>query len=339
MTTGTLIFIGLIQAVLIALAAPLFSCFSRVLRAKMHSRHGPPLLQNYYDLIKLTKRQEVLPAEGRLVFLITPYLVVVAMLLAAMVIPILVSQSPFGWVGDVILVIYLFALVRFFTSLSGMASGSPFAGIGSRRELIMSALVEPLMLLVLFVMALLAGSTSLGVISTSIVSGALPYAATVWLGMIAFAFVVFIEMGKIPFDVGEAEHGGIDNAVEPYLQLGKAPARPAAADGQRNFSQERLEPGEESRLDAKARGKMKSIARAAQCNESRFATDELHGIAERAGQHGIQVEACGDGPRDFKQVLPLLRLIISPRLHLVSPGMIIARSEAELNRVLALMNL
>ena len=222
MTTGTLIFIGLIQAVLIALAAPLFSGFSRVLRAKMHSRHGPPLLQNYYDLIKLTKRQEVLPAEGRLVFLITPYLVVVAMLLAAMVIPILVSQSPFGWVGDVILVIYLFALVRFFTSLSGMASGSPFAGIGSRRELIMSALVEPLMLLVLFVMALLAGSTSLGVISTSIVSGALPYAATVWLGMIAFAFVVFIEMGKIPFDVGEAEQEIQEGALTEYSGRGLA---------------------------------------------------------------------------------------------------------------------
>jgi hydrogenase-4 component C len=222
MTTGTLIFIGLIQAVLIALAAPLFSGFSRVLRAKMHSRHGPPLLQNYYDLIKLTKRQEVLPAEGRLVFLITPYLVVVAMLLAAMVIPILVSQSPFGWVGDVILVIYLFALVRFFISLSGMASGSPFAGIGSRRELIMSALVEPLMLLVLFVMALLAGSTSLGVISTSIVSGALPYAATVWLGMIAFAFVVFIEMGKIPFDVGEAEQEIQEGALTEYSGRGLA---------------------------------------------------------------------------------------------------------------------
>ena len=53
MTTGSLIFIGLLQAVLVAVLAPLFSGFARVLRAKMHSRHGPPLLQNYDDLFKL----------------------------------------------------------------------------------------------------------------------------------------------------------------------------------------------------------------------------------------------------------------------------------------------
>src|SRR5512142_1549572 len=141
MTTVSLVLVGLLQALLLALAAPLLSGFSRVLRAKIHSRHGPPLLQNYYDLFKLMKRQEILPAEGRLVFRITPYVVPVAVLLAAMVIPILVSQSPFGWAGDMILVVYLLALVRFFTSLSGTASGSTFAGIGSRRELILSVLV------------------------------------------------------------------------------------------------------------------------------------------------------------------------------------------------------
>ncbi len=128
-----LILIGLLQALLIALAAPLFSGFSRVLRAKMHSRHGPPLLQNYYDLFKLMKRQQILPAEGGLVFHITPYAIVAAVLLVAMVIPILASQSPFGWAGDMILVVYLLALVRFFVSLSGLSSGSTFGGIGSRR--------------------------------------------------------------------------------------------------------------------------------------------------------------------------------------------------------------
>src|SRR5512140_577279 len=222
MITGGLIFIGLLQAVLIALVAPLFSGFSRVLRAKMHSRHGPPLLQNYYDLFKLMKRQEILPTEGQLVFRITPYLIVVSTLLAAMVIPILVSQSPFGWVGDMLLVIYLLALVRFFTSLSGMSSGSTYAGIGSRRELLLSALVEPLMLLVMFVMALLVDSTNLGVISTAIVRGTLPYYATVWLGMIAFAFVVFIETGKIPFDVGEAEQEIQEGALTEYSGRGLA---------------------------------------------------------------------------------------------------------------------
>ncbi len=222
MITSGLILTGLLQALLIALLAPLFSGFARVLRAKMHSRHGPPLLQNYYDLFKLMKREEILPAEGRLVFRITPYITVAAVLLVAMIVPILVTQSPFGWVGDMILVIYLLVLIRFFTSLSGLASGSTFGGLGARRELLLSALVEPLMLLVLFVMALLAGSTNLGAISTGIANGTLPYYATVWLGMIAFAFVVFIEAGKLPFDVGEAEQEIQEGALTEYSGRGLA---------------------------------------------------------------------------------------------------------------------
>jgi hydrogenase-4 component C len=188
----------------------------------MHSRHGPPILQNYYDLFKLLKRQEILPAQGRAIFRITPYMTIVATLLAAMIIPIVVTQSPFGWVGDMILVIYLLMLIRFFVSLSGLTSGSTFGGFGARRELLLSALTEPLMMLVLFVMALLAGSTNLGVISTGINSGVIPYYASVWLGMISFAFVVFVEAGKLPFDVAEAEQELQEGAMTEYSGRGLA---------------------------------------------------------------------------------------------------------------------
>jgi hydrogenase-4 component C len=139
-----------------------------------------------------------------------------------MIIPILVTQSPFGWVGDMILVVYLLLLIRFFTSLAGLASGSTFGGMGARRELFMSALTEPLMLLVLFVMALLTGSTNLGAISTGIATGAVPYFATVWLGMISFAFVVFVEAGKLPFDVAEAEQELQEGAMTEYSGRGLA---------------------------------------------------------------------------------------------------------------------
>jgi hydrogenase-4 component C len=222
MTTGSLIFIGVVQALLIALVAPLFSGFARVLRAKMHTRHGPPVLQNYYDLAKLMKRQQILPEQGNLVFRLTPYVTIVSILLVSMIVPILVTQSPFGWVGDMILVVYLLTMVRFFISLSGLGSGSTFGGIGARRELLLSALIEPLILLVLFVMALLAGSTNLGVISSSIVTGKLPYYATVWLGMISFAFVAFIEAGKLPFDLAEAEQEVQEGALTEYAGRGLA---------------------------------------------------------------------------------------------------------------------
>jgi hydrogenase-4 component C len=200
-----MILVGLLQALLLLLVAPLFSGFSRVMRAKMHSRRGPGLLQNYRDLAKLMKRQEVVSEQAGWVFRATPYITMAAMLLVAMIIPIFTVQSPYGWVGDLILVVYLYALSRFFFSLCGLETGSTFGGIGGRRELLVAALVEPVMLMVLFVMALLAGSTNLGVISTKVVSGEIPFYTSVWLGMLAFALASFVEMGKLPFDLAEAE--------------------------------------------------------------------------------------------------------------------------------------
>jgi hydrogenase-4 component C len=205
MITAGMIFLGLFQALVMLLAAPLLSGLSRVLRAKMHNRRGPSLFQNYRDLAKLMKRQQVIPEQAGWVFRATPYLIMVAMLLIAAMLPIFTDRSPFNWAGDLILVVYLYALARFFFSLSGLDSGSPFGGIGGRRELLISVLVEPGLLLVLFVMALLAGSTSLGVISTGVATGRIPYYTSVWLGMLAFAFASFVEMGKLPFDLAEAE--------------------------------------------------------------------------------------------------------------------------------------
>jgi hydrogenase-4 component C len=205
MTTASMIVIGLLQALLILLLAPLLSGFSRVLRAKMHSRQGPSIYQNYRDLVKLMKRQEVVSEQASWVFRITPFATMVCMLLVALIIPVLSALSPFYWVGDLILVVYLIALARFFFSLSGLESGSTFGGLGTKREQLLSVLIEPVMLLVLFVMALLAGSTNLGTISSKIATGQIPFYTSVWLGMIAFAFASFVEMGKSPFDLAEAE--------------------------------------------------------------------------------------------------------------------------------------
>jgi hydrogenase-4 component C len=191
--------------VLLLLAAPLISGMSRVLRAKFHSRRGPGLLQDYYDLRKLLGRQEIVPAQAGLIFHVAPYVFLVAMLLVAMAIPAIMIQSPIGAMGDLIAVIYLFALARFFLTLSGIDSGNIFAGIGASRETTLAVLNEPVMMLSLFVVALLAGSTNLGTISAAVFTPQMPsYAATV-MAMLAFSFAIFIEMGKLPFDLAEAE--------------------------------------------------------------------------------------------------------------------------------------
>jgi hydrogenase-4 component C len=216
MTTVGLIGIGIIQALLLLLAAPLFSGFVRVLRAKVQNRKGPPLLQNYRDIVKLMKRQEVVSEQAGWVFHTAPYVTMACMLLVALLVPVLTTKSPMGVAGDLILIVYLFALPRFFFSVAGLDTGSTFGGIGARRELLVSALIEPVLLLVVFIMALLAGSMNLGTISTGVATGTIPYSMAFWLGLAAFAFATFVEMGKLPFDVGEAEQEVQEGPLSEY---------------------------------------------------------------------------------------------------------------------------
>lgn len=215
--------LAVLQALFILLAAPLFSGLSRVIRAKMHSRKGPPLMQNYYDLVKLMKRQEVIPAQATWLFRATPYLIMAGALLIAMVIPLWSLNSPLGTTGDVLLLIYLFAAIRFFVALAGLDSGSSFSGIGISREMSLGILVEPTIMLVLFVMGLMAGSTQIGAISTAIGTGQVSWALpAVWLGMIAYAIISYIELGKLPFDMAEAEQEVQEGALTEYSGRGLA---------------------------------------------------------------------------------------------------------------------
>lgn len=216
MSMSGLIGIGVLQALILLLAAPLFSGFSRVLRAKVHTRKGPPLMQNYRDIAKLMKRQEVVSEQAGWVFRAAPYISMAALLLVALIVPMLAAASPFGVVGDLILVVYLFALPRVLFSLAGLDSGSTFGGIGARRELLVAALIEPVLILVVFVLALLAGSTNLGTISHKVATGTMPLSMAFWLSMAAFAFATFVEMGKLPFDLGEAEQELQEGPLSEY---------------------------------------------------------------------------------------------------------------------------
>jgi hydrogenase-4 component C len=197
--------LAVFQAFLLLTAAPLLSGFSRVLRAKMHTRHGPPLLQDYYDLLKLMKRQDVRPPASGFVFQFMPMVLLATMLLIAMGTPVLTRYAPINAIGDLITILYLYGLARFFFALSGIDSGSSFAGVGASRELTLATLVEPIMLLSLFVAALLAGSTNLGAIGNAVATGQMHSITATLLAGVAFGFAAYIELGKLPYDMAEAE--------------------------------------------------------------------------------------------------------------------------------------
>jgi hydrogenase-4 component C len=210
------------QGAALLLLAPIVSGFCRVLRAKIHTRTGPPVLQDYHDLLKLLKRQEVVPQGAGIIFRAMPFVLMAALLTMAMALPALTFASPLPGVGNLFAVVYLLALVRFFFSLSGIDSGSMFAGLGASRETTMGALMEPVILLALFVAALIAGSTNLGQISA--VFGTLPggTVAAEIIVTVAVAFAVFVEMGKVPYDMAEAEQELQEGPLTEYSGPGLA---------------------------------------------------------------------------------------------------------------------
>lgn len=218
-----LVGLAFLQAIALLLIAPLMSGISRQIRARMHTRQGPGILRDYQDILKLFSRQDLAPNGSAAIFRATPFVLLGTMLVAAMTLPIIVQASPMRNAGDLITLIYLFALYRFFFSLSGLDSGSIFAGIGASRELVLGVLIEPILILALLVIALIAGSTDIGnmsALSATSWGGATPAAAL--LALVAGAFAVFVEMGKIPFDYAEAEQELQEGPLTEYSGAGLA---------------------------------------------------------------------------------------------------------------------
>lgn len=199
------IIVALLQAVLLVALAPLISGIARKIRAKMHSREGASVLQDYYDLAKLWKRCEVREGGSGLVSRAMPPVFLGCFILIAAGLPLAMQACPIPILGDIITILYLMALPRFMFSLASIDSAGSYTAIGGIRELLVGVLVEPSLMLVLFVMAVAVGSTNVGVMSNAVATlQAYPFVAVV-VAAVACAMACYIEMGKLPFDLAEAE--------------------------------------------------------------------------------------------------------------------------------------
>ncbi|WP_395489867.1 respiratory chain complex I subunit 1 family protein [Cedecea davisae] len=218
----TTFYFALTQALVLFLAAPLLSGITRVTRARLHNRRGPGVLQEYRDLFKLFGRQSVAPAASGWVFRLMPFVMVGVMLTIATALPIVTLASPLPSLGDLITLIYLFAIARFFFAIAGLDTGSPFTGIGASREAMLGVLVEPILLLGLWVAAQVAGSTHISNIAGTIHAWPVAQSLTLILAFAACAFATFIEMGKLPFDLAEAEQELQEGPLSEYSGAGFA---------------------------------------------------------------------------------------------------------------------
>jgi formate hydrogenlyase subunit 4 len=194
------VIVELAQALLLLLLAPLITGLIRTLKARMQSRRGPGVLQPYRDLAKLFSKSSVVSRDASWVSALAPYVCLTAVVIAALLVPVIYANT-FGSFGDLLLLVYLLAAVRFFTALAALDAGSTFGGMGSSREMFISSIVEPTMLLSIFAMALVTGTTDLGGISRQVASTSLDVVEpSLFLAAAAFFIATLAENARVPVD-------------------------------------------------------------------------------------------------------------------------------------------
>jgi formate hydrogenlyase subunit 4 len=189
-----------VQMLLVLALAPLLTGFVRKVKARLNRRQGPPILQPYRDLARLLRKEVVVAESASWLFRVAPYLIFAAIWVAAALVPTFATDLEFSWSADLIAIIALLGSARFFLALAGMDVGTSFGGLGSSREMMIASLAEPAMMMIVFTLALIAGSTQLSTIAGFMASSSVGIQVSLALAVIALLMIAIAENGRIPID-------------------------------------------------------------------------------------------------------------------------------------------
>ncbi len=206
---------GLLNTLLVLLLAPLFQGVMRRVTARIQSRQGPPLLQPYFDLLKLLGKEDLESGEAPLLQRLSAYLALAVVLTLAWLIP-MGLPAPLNGEADVILLAYLLTLSGVCTLIAGLAAGSTYSLLGVSREMMCMIALEPLL-----AVALLAGAVHTGSFRLDTVLGGavyavygFPWSGVLLLVVLLLAFQAIVQ--RVPFDISEAETELMDGPLVEY---------------------------------------------------------------------------------------------------------------------------
>jgi formate hydrogenlyase subunit 4 len=198
LTVGLLV--QTMQVLMVLLLAPLLTGFVRKVKARLLRRQGPPLIQPYRELLRLIRKEAVLAESASWLFRAAPYLIFGAIWVAAALVPTFAIGLVFSWSADLIAIVALLGSARFFLALAGLDVGTSFGGIGSSREMMIAPLAEPAMIMIVFTLSLLAGSTQLSTIVAFMSGPDVGLRISVALALVALVMVAVAENARIPVD-------------------------------------------------------------------------------------------------------------------------------------------
>src|SRR6266536_2081690 len=190
-----------IQTVLLLLLSPLLSGLIRNWKAKLQNRRGTRIWQPYFDLLKFLRKDMVVSEHASWIFSVTPYALFLTAVAAGLMVPMVTAHAPMSLFGGALAVVGLMALGRFFLALGGLDPASAFGGMGSSREMTLSAIAEPAMMLAIFTVAITAGSTNLSQIVLASQGAGWKFLDPAHALAFAAMFIVLLaETGRIPVD-------------------------------------------------------------------------------------------------------------------------------------------
>ena len=198
MITGILL--QTVQTLLSILLAPLLMGWVNQCRAWLQGRSAPPITQPYRTLRKLFNKDAVIAHSASPLFRFAPYMIFACMALAAGLVPTIANDLPFSPAADVIALVGIFALARVFLALAAMDIGTAFGSLGARREMLVSFLAEPALLMVFFTASLISQSTELPIIVQTLAHKDFVIYPSMAFAAVAFWMVSTAENARIPVD-------------------------------------------------------------------------------------------------------------------------------------------
>ena len=191
---------ALLQAAGMLAVAPLLRGLIKKMKAVFQTRQGPPLVQGYYDLAKLLRKEPLRSETSTWIYAAGPRVYFATAVAATTLIPVLIAAAPLEAAGGILLLVGTLALGRFALATAALDTGSPFGGMGSSREMTIAALAEPALMLGLFASALAAGSLNLGGLVRGLLDQGPSFHPSDLLAFAGIFIILIAETGRIPVD-------------------------------------------------------------------------------------------------------------------------------------------
>lgn len=217
-----------LQVLTVLIAAPGVSGAIAKVEARLQGRRGPRVLQPYYDLAKLFRKESLAPYGSSWVFLAAPIAAIACYLTVPMLIPVLTSYGlPLGWMGDILAGGLILGFASFIVAVAAAETGAPYAQLGASRVKTFAAVTEPVTLFVFFTVAMVTGTDKPYALAETVRESAAQIVRPAHiLATVAFFLVILYETGRIPVEThtGTNEFGMIETARPfehsgPYLAL------------------------------------------------------------------------------------------------------------------------